>query len=92
MDETERFFAALGSRAGTPALGAEEADAILELARVVAHEVQRRFAPLASYVAGVAAAAIPDSAERVSAIRRLTATVRELAPEQPDPRDDEGED
>jgi len=38
-----------------PALEADVAEEILELARVVAHTKERRFAPLAAYTAGVAA-------------------------------------
>ena len=60
------FFAALGKRwseaarrRGTqidePTLDGEVASEILELARVVAHTVERRFAPLATFTAGIAA-------------------------------------
>jgi Domain of unknown function (DUF6457) len=38
-----------------PALDADVAEEILELARVVAHTTERRFAPLATFTAGVAA-------------------------------------
>ena len=47
-----------------PALDSRVALELLELARVAAHTQERRFAPLASYMAGVAAerlrAAAPD--------------------------------
>lgn len=33
-------------------LGVEEAETVLDLARVVAHGSERRFAPLSSYLAG----------------------------------------
>ena len=60
------FFASLGKRwAETarrrgatiedPTLDAGVAEEILELARVVSHTVERRFAPLATFTAGVAA-------------------------------------
>jgi hypothetical protein len=60
------FFASLGKRwsaaAGLrgvkiddPALEADVAEEILELARVVSHTKERRFAPLATFTAGVAA-------------------------------------
>ena len=38
-----------------PALDSATADEILELAAVVAHGQERRFAPLAAYLAGAAA-------------------------------------
>ena len=60
------FFASLGKRWRTaaerrgakieePDLDAQVALELLELARVAAHTKERRFAPLASYTAGVAA-------------------------------------
>jgi hypothetical protein len=60
------FFSSLGrrwseaarSRGATidePTLDAAVAEEILELARVVSHTVERRFAPLATFTAGVAA-------------------------------------
>ena len=60
------FFESLGKRwraaaqrrgadIAEPELDPKVADEILELARVAAHTKERRFAPLASYMAGVAA-------------------------------------
>jgi hypothetical protein len=60
------FFASLGRRwqkaaerrgakIEVPALDAKVALELLELARVAAHTKERRFAPLASYTAGIAA-------------------------------------
>jgi hypothetical protein len=60
------FFAALakrwaeaaarrGATIAEPELDAAVANEILELARVAAHTQERRFAPLASFTAGVAA-------------------------------------
>ena len=43
----ERYAEALGL-----ALAADEADTVLDLARVVAHGSERKFAPLSSYLAG----------------------------------------
>ncbi len=43
----ERYAEALGLE-----LCADEADAVLDLARVVAHRSERKFAPLSSYLAG----------------------------------------
>ena len=43
----ERYAEALGV-----SLGAGEVDTVLDLARVVAHGSERKFAPLSSYLAG----------------------------------------
>lgn len=59
------FFSSLGKRWGDaarkhgakidePTLDGTVANEILELARVVAHTTERRFAPLATFTAGVA--------------------------------------
>jgi hypothetical protein len=47
MDWPERYSAALDV-----GLTEEEVDAILDLARDVAHATERKFAPLSSYLAG----------------------------------------
>jgi uncharacterized protein DUF6457 len=44
-----------GAKIDAPELDAKVALELLELARVAAHTKERRFAPLASYTAGVAA-------------------------------------
>ena len=43
-----------GAQMPAPELDPKAADEILELARVAAHTTERRFAPLACYMAGVA--------------------------------------
>jgi hypothetical protein len=43
-----------GAKIVTPELDPQVADEILELARVAAHTKERRFAPLACFMAGVA--------------------------------------
>jgi hypothetical protein len=43
-----------GATVAPPELDPEVADQVLELARVAAHTKERRFAPLACFVAGVA--------------------------------------
>ncbi|MDQ2826578.1 MAG: DUF6457 domain-containing protein [Actinomycetota bacterium] len=43
----ERYAEALGL-----AMGAAEAESVLDLARVVAHASERKYAPLSSYLAG----------------------------------------
>ena len=44
-----------GAEIVQPELDAQVADEVLELARVAAHSKERRFAPLACFMAGVAA-------------------------------------
>jgi hypothetical protein len=43
-----------GAKIDDPTLDADVAEQVLELARVVSHTKERRFAPLAAYTAGVA--------------------------------------
>jgi len=43
-----------GAKIDDPALDPKVAEELLELARVVAHTKERRFAPLAAYTAGIA--------------------------------------
>ena len=43
-----------GAKIDEPALDPKVAEELLELARVVSHTKERRFAPLASYTAGIA--------------------------------------
>ena len=65
MDWPERYAAALDLE-----LPGEEVDAILDLARDIAHGTERRFAPLSAYLAGryvtqrVAGGATPADALR----------------------------
>ena len=57
-DLGNRLSAAAGERGATidpPTLDAAVAAELLDLARVTAHTQERRFAPLASFLAGVAA-------------------------------------
>jgi hypothetical protein len=57
-DLGSRFSAAAGQRGATidpPTLDPAVAAELLDLARVAAHTRERRFAPLASFVAGIAA-------------------------------------
>ena len=55
-----------GVKIEEPKLDPKVAEELLELARVVAHTSERRFAPLASYTAGVAV-------ERLRAVKGATA-------------------
>jgi len=58
FDALSRRFADAARSQGTeiapPELDPEVADEVLELARVAAHSKERRFAPLACFMAGVA--------------------------------------
>jgi Domain of unknown function (DUF6457) len=58
LDALSRRFVDAAREQGTeiepPELDPQVADEILELARVAAHSKERRFAPLASFMAGVA--------------------------------------
>ena len=56
----ERIRSLLGAEA--PSLSEDEAEAVLELARVVAHRSERRAAPVSAYLVGLAVAgAAPES-------------------------------
>ncbi|HEX6547940.1 MAG TPA: DUF6457 domain-containing protein [Candidatus Dormibacteraeota bacterium] len=92
FDDLGRRLAAAAGRRGKPieapvldpALAAE----LLELARVAAHTQERRFAPLASYLAGSAMTAAGLSGEEAAAVVRevreelegVTATESEAGP------------
>lgn len=69
----ERYAEALG----VPPLTEDEVGALLDLARDVAHGAERRFAPLSTFLAGVAAGA-GDPADRAEAIRRAVAEAEGL--------------
>lgn len=69
---------ALAARIGTAPLTAGEIESVLTLAGVVAHGTgDRTTAPLASFLAGIAAANAPDRVAKLDEIRRYAA---ELAP------------
>lgn len=79
FDELAATLVAEAKRRGTtidpPQLEPKTAEELLELARVVSHTRERRFAPLACYVAGIAAARLKsqnssiDLAELFNAVR-----------------------
>jgi hypothetical protein len=81
FDDLGVRFAAASERRGVsvapPELDAAVASELLELARVIAHTEERRFAPLGSYLAGVAAERLRnaggphDSAAVASMIREI---------------------
>jgi len=84
FDELGARLAAAAARRGTkieaPGLDAEVAGELLELARVAAHTQERRFAPLASFLAGVAAERVRTAGGDASG-PRLAALVREVREE-----------
>jgi uncharacterized protein DUF6457 len=74
-----RFVEAARQRGATmspPELDPQVADEVLELARVAAHSKERRFAPLACFMAGVAVerfrrAGSPSTADEAAYIRAI---------------------
>jgi hypothetical protein len=64
-----------GVRIQEPTLDPKVAEELLELARVVSHTKERRFAPLATYTAGVAVERLreakPDAATIAAFIREI---------------------
>ena len=67
-----------GVKIEEPTLDPKVAEELLELARVVAHTTERRFAPLASYTAGIAAERLREAkAEDAKAIAAFIREVRE---------------
>jgi hypothetical protein len=72
------FFRALGEQAGTPALDDAEAEEVLLLAKVVAHTFERRYAPLASYAAGLLIGAGTPPEERARLVGEVIAAARRL--------------
>lgn len=77
----EQFFAELAQRTGTATVSAGEAGAVLELAREVAHNLERKYAPIATYALGLAVGAA-EPAARIEAARRVIEAVK--ADGQPD--------
>jgi hypothetical protein len=89
FDELGERFARAAARRGAevaaPALEAVVAQELLDLARVAAHTQERRFAPLASFMAGVAAERLrqaggPASPEAVAEMIREVRTELEEPP------------
>ncbi len=77
-DARSELITEYASRVGVPPLTAAEIESVLSLAAVAAHGTgDRTSAPLASFLAGIAAA---NSADRVAALDDARRTVAELAP------------
>jgi hypothetical protein len=83
FDDLGRRLAEAASREGAaiqpPTLDAEVARELLELARVAAHTQERRFAPLSTYLAGIAAGGMRDAFGSVEPVQvaRMIREVRE---------------
>lgn len=78
-DDLERFFRRLAGVAGTPAIEAAEAEAILDLARIVAHRFERRLAPVTAYALGLAIDPADTPAERARRVRAVAELLDRLA-------------
>ena len=73
-----------GVKIEEPTLDPKVAEELLELARVVAHTTERRFAPLASYTAGIAAERLREAkAEDADAVAAFIREVREELEREP---------
>ena len=68
-----------GAKIEEPTLDPKVADELLELAAVVAHSKERRFAPLAAYTAGLAAERLRSS--KASDPDAVAAYIREVREE-----------
>lgn len=77
-DSVEPFFRELAATAGTMPLSDAEAEAVLDLTRVVAHTRERRLAPLTAYAAALAVAEL-DEAGRIAHVRALIDQLRDSA-------------
>lgn len=70
------LIAVLAAHIGTPPLTAAEIESVLALAAVAAHGTgDRTTAPLASFLAGIAAARADDRASALDEVRRRTAAL-----------------
>ena len=71
----------LANALGEPPLAETETDALLELARDVAHRVERKNTPLATFLLGAAVArAVAAGEDRGDALGRTRASVNALLP------------
>jgi hypothetical protein len=82
MDEwIDRAAEALGEDPVTP----EEVRAVLELAREVAHGVERRLAPVSTYIAGLSVAGrMKGPGSRADVLREVADALLRLVPPAPD--------
>jgi hypothetical protein len=59
--DAESWLAEFATRIGVPPLTADEIDALLNLARVAAHESERKAAPVACFLAAKAGLSAADA-------------------------------
>jgi Domain of unknown function (DUF6457) len=77
----------LSRRLGVDPLSPDEMGAVLKLARDVAHGVERKFAPLSTYLLGVAVGAGGSSGSgRPRAFDRAVSAARSTLPATPEPQ------
>ena len=71
----DRFAGALSGASGADlTLDEDEVEEVLALARVVAHSTERRYAPLAAYLAGMfVARRVAEGGTRAGALREAVA-------------------
>jgi hypothetical protein len=78
-----------GVKIEDPRLDPKVAEELLELARVVSHTKERRFAPLATYTAGMAAERLQEAKpDEVAAIAAFIREVREELERESPPKGD----
>ncbi len=65
----DEVLADLADLLAVPLLSAAEQDAVLDLTRVVAHGIERRFGPLAAYALGLAMSTRTDPEHRATRVR-----------------------
>jgi hypothetical protein len=81
LDRYAAALAAAGVGTGADALTAAEEEMVLELARIVAHGTERKNAPLATYLTGLAIAAGPSDGARETVLARALKIARMAAGE-----------
>lgn len=81
-DWLDRFATAVGERP----MSREEVGAMLRLSRQVAHGVERKYAPLSTYLAGLhVGRRSAEGASREEALREVLDAAEELIPPAPGP-------
>jgi Domain of unknown function (DUF6457) len=83
----EAWIDQLAEALGEDVLGPRETAALLEVAREVAHRVERRITPLSTFLMGMAAGrSQAGGASRSQALQTALDTARSLLPEPPQQR------
>lgn len=93
MSSDDDFFVQLSKLLGTPQMSAEERTAVLDLARLVAHGSERRYAPLTAYALGLSMSAADNPDSRRASVRHAIAKLEStMAEPEPEPGSGIGED